>query len=134
MDLDPEFRARLLAVFQGELSEQLELARGALDQLDAGLEGEARKEASDSVVRVAHNLKGATRGVGIDDASEIAYDLESMMALVRDGSIPWSRGLFELCHEAFGRMSDATVAFAADRPATFDAAELSARIKAASAG
>jgi two-component system chemotaxis sensor kinase CheA len=88
MDLDPEFRAQLLAVFQGELSEQLELARAALDKLDAGLEGEARKEASDSVVRVAHNLKGATRGVGIDDASEIAYDLESMMALVRDGSIP----------------------------------------------
>ena len=134
MELSPELRAQLLEVFRGELGEQLTIARQALDRLQGDADSDDGKEALETVSRVAHNLKGATRGIGIDDGSEIAYAVETFAKNAKEGTVPWSGDFATLCREAFIKIEEATQAYGANEPAPFDPAEIIGRIRAHSAG
>ncbi|HKY34298.1 MAG TPA: response regulator [Polyangiaceae bacterium] len=86
---DPALQ-QLLAIFRDEAHEGLD----ALGQYVAGLglsSGPAFDEVIDKSMRIAHNLKGASASVGLDDMARITHAFEDVLLAMRQGRLSTSR-------------------------------------------
>jgi two-component system chemotaxis sensor kinase CheA len=75
-------REKLLAIFRDELTENLDQLVLRLEQLRAG-GGAAPRETVDGAFRIAHNLKGASRIVGMLPISDLAHAMEEVLSPLR---------------------------------------------------
>jgi len=78
-------REKLLAIFRDELTENLDQMAQRLEQLRAGggAEADSRGETVDAAFRIAHNVKGASRIVGMLPISELAHAMEEVLSPLR---------------------------------------------------
>ncbi len=78
MALDPELQRKLLGIFRTDLEDQLQTITTCLLKLESKLEEGERQEALELIMRAAHSLKGAARGVGVSVISDITHTLETL--------------------------------------------------------
>ena len=78
-------REKLLAIFRDELAENLDQLAQRLETLRAGggAEADSRGETVDAAFRIAHNVKGASRIVGMLPISELAHAMEEVLSPLR---------------------------------------------------
>lgn len=119
-DLDPELMQQLVAVFSIQLEEQIQLITEGLLQLEKGATGEQRKDTMEGVFRAAHNIKGAARGVGVQDVAEISHHLESLFSEMKQQENEPPPDLIDVCLASLDKLREAMAAFSESRPIDFD--------------
>jgi len=99
-----QLAARLLATFLDELDEQLK----TLDDDLLALEREPKDEGHlNSVFRVIHTLKGASRAAGVRPIEELCHALETCCASARDTKSPLSASQLALVFAGSDSLADA---------------------------
>lgn len=91
---DEQFLKRLLATFQLEAREHLDLMASVLQEL----RGSPRPEMVEVLFREAHSLKGAARAVNLSEVEQVCQSLESVLSMLkRLAHVPDAKliGIFE---------------------------------------
>lgn len=107
-----DLQQRLLAAFRIECREHLEHIRSHFVDCE---EGELSRPEMDEVFRHAHSLKGAARATDLRPIEAMAHRMETMLAMIRAGTSPFSVEARKLA----GRLVDAVE----DWMAAFDAGQ-----------
>jgi len=81
--MESEELQTLLTVFRAEAAETLDALAQTVEAL-RGTSPAARGELIKTGLRLAHNLKGASQSVGLEQAARLAHGLEDSLAAVRD--------------------------------------------------
>lgn len=134
LGLDQELLRQLMETFAIELEEQIQLITDGLLMLEKGAQEDARQHILDGVFRAAHNIKGAARGVGLTDISDISHHLESMFAILKRQNANPDGAVTDLALESLDAMRQAMVAQNENTPLAFDKASLLVRLEAKVAG
>lgn len=129
-DLNAELMQQLVAVFRVQLEEQIQLITEGLLQLEKGATGEQRKHTMEGVFRAAHNIKGAARGVGIQDIAEISHHLESVFSEIKRQESEPPAELIDVCLASLDKLREAMTAFGENRPVNFDMRALLSQLDA----
>ena len=121
MGLDPELLRQLILTFKTELAEQSQVITNGLINLEKGnLSEEEISKIIANIFRSAHNLKGASRGLGITYVGDIAHKLESLFSDLQNTAEPASHASIDFCLQLVDRMNSAFESFIADKPIEFD--------------
>lgn len=130
MNFSPELLKQLIDTFQDELSEGAStLVNGLVELEKDDLTPEQRSNDIESVFRTAHNLKGAARGLGIDNVGDIAHSIESIFSTIKESKQAVSQDTIDICLEAVDKMQLAMGSFVSNTPLTFDMDDLKARME-----
>ncbi|NFV79108.1 hybrid sensor histidine kinase/response regulator [Magnetospirillum aberrantis] len=118
-------RERLLAAFQVEYREHLEVIRKLLDDLVRRTEGSGIAQL-DETFRRAHSLKGAARAVDLLPVEQLAHRLETLFARVRGGQMRLDKELSAVVVHILDLVEDWVTAFVAGQtpPETAEAVAL----------
>lgn len=99
---------RLLPEFLAEAEELTEeLYRDLSDLRRRRAEGRARRELVGRVFRHVHTLKGGAAAAGVEPASALAHDFESLLDAVRGGRAALSDEVLDAFDEALDALADA---------------------------
>jgi len=99
-----QLAARLLAMFIGELKEQVAVMNAELLALERTPADPERQKA---LFRVAHTLKGAARASNVPTIEHVCHSLETLLAQARDGTLVLGPAEFSLLFTAADALSDA---------------------------
>ncbi|OEH48110.1 Chemotaxis protein CheA [Legionella parisiensis] len=92
-------------------------------QLEKGTKSEQGfQSVLEEIFRVAHNIKGSARGIGVNDIGEIAHHIETLFAAVQKKSIKISPELINLCLQSIDYMNEAMQCYTDQKPLSFDLA------------
>ncbi|MCE0721940.1 MULTISPECIES: chemotaxis protein CheA [Legionella] len=118
---DNEFIKKLVETFKVELQENLITITDGLLQLEKGTRSEEDFQSLlEEMFRVAHNIKGSARGIGVNDIGEIAHHIETLFAAVQKKIIKISPGLINLCLQSIDYMNEAMHCYTEQKPLSFD--------------
>lgn len=132
-DIDPRLMRQLLETFGAQLEERLQAIIDGLLALEQA-DGETRAKLVDAIFRDAHNIKGAARGVGLEQSAEMAHALEDLFAGLKRETVKPRAGLVELCLAAVDGIRHMVAAETSGSPIGQDGLELSQRVRAVAAG
>lgn len=97
MPIDSDLMQQLLETFRIQLEERLQVLSECLITLEQGVD-EAKKELLlNDMFRAAHNIKGASRGVGLEVTSELSHALETLFSVLRRGGVTVEPEMIDLC-------------------------------------
>lgn len=92
-------------------------------QLEKGTKSEQEFQSLlEEIFRVAHNIKGSARGIGVNDIGEIAHHIETLFAAIQKKSIKISPELINLCLQSIDYMNEAMQCYTEQKPLSFDLA------------
>lgn len=121
MNFDPEVLKQLIATFKSELDEQAQVITNGLIQLEKGEQAEEdQKSTIEGIFRAAHNIKGASRGLGINHVADIAHHIESLFSAIQKKSIKMSTPIVDICLDAVDKMQSAMQSFLENKPLSFE--------------
>lgn len=119
--LDNEFIKKIVETFKAELQENLiTITDGLLKLEKETLSDQDFQKVLEEIFRVAHNIKGSSRGVGANDVGEIAHHIETLFAAIQKKSLPVSPELINLCLQSIDFMNEAMQCYSAQKPLSFD--------------
>ncbi|MDD4928409.1 MAG: hybrid sensor histidine kinase/response regulator [Gallionella sp.] len=127
LGFDQELMRMLMDTFAIELEEQLQVITDGLLVLEKGAAGDEQRQVLEGVFRAAHNIKGAARGVEVNDVSDIAHHLESIFAVLKRESRNPDGEVTDIVLEAMDAIRQAMAAFDAGR--SFDKEGLILRLE-----
>ncbi|MGE4280500.1 MAG: Hpt domain-containing protein, partial [Magnetospirillum sp.] len=107
-----DIRERLLAAFQVEYQEHLEVIRKLLAEMLARADGGSGIAQLDEIFRRAHSLKGAARAVDLGPVEQMAHRLETLFARMRSGHVKIAPDLASLIGRSLDMIEDWVSAFA----------------------
>ncbi|HHF7367687.1 TPA: chemotaxis protein CheA [Legionella bozemanae] len=120
---DNEFIKKLIETFKAELQENSVTITNGLLQLEKGTKSEQEFQSLlEEIFRVAHNIKGSARGIGVNDIGEIAHHIETLFAAIQKKSIKISPELINLCLQSIDYMNEAMQCYTEQKPLSFDLA------------
>ena len=93
-----EFRKRLLATFQAEAAEHIQVLSSGLIELEKS--SGSHPQALETIFREAHSLKGAARAVNAAEIEAVCQSLESVFSAWQRQEILPTAPLFDLLHRA----------------------------------
>jgi len=105
MALDEELIQQLLLVFDVELAEQTQLMTQCLLALEVEDDTQCDEQLH-MLLRAAHTIKGAARGVGLHDIVEVTHKVETLISAVERNRLELSKGLISLLVEALDCTQD----------------------------
>lgn len=118
---DNEFIKKLVETFKAELQENLITITDGLLQLEKGTKSEQDfRSLLEEIFRVAHNIKGSARGIGVNDIGEIAHHIETLFTAIQKKSIKISPELINLCLQSIDYMNETMQCYTEQKPLTFD--------------
>jgi two-component system, chemotaxis family, sensor kinase CheA len=129
MALDPEIQQKLLGIFRTDLGEQLQVITESLLVLETGPGDEARQEAIDPMMRAAHNLKGAARGIGVSTIGEITHHLETLFVELKKDNVQPSSEVIDFCLEVVDHLRSAMDAYDSGNEPPFDLPALTDKLQ-----
>lgn len=106
-----DIRERLLAAFQVEYQEHLEVIRKLLAEMLARADGASGIGPLDEIFRRAHSLKGAARAVDLGPVEQMAHRLETLFARLRSGHIRMDAPVASLIGRSLDMIEDWVGAF-----------------------
>src|ERR1035437_8421525 len=83
LGLDQETMRLLWETFAIELEEQIQTITDGLLVLERGVADRDQLRVLEEIFRAAHYIKGAARGEGATDISEIAHHIESIFSILK---------------------------------------------------
>lgn len=107
-----DIRERLLAAFQVEYQEHLEVIRKLLAEMLARADGGSGIGQLDEIFRRAHSLKGAARAVDLGPVEQLAHRLETLFARLRTGHTKFDPLVASLVMRTLDMVEDWVGAFA----------------------
>lgn len=120
----------LMETFVEEAREQLQSLNGSLLALETGEGGGERGELLDEIFRQAHNLKGASRTVGLEAVERLAHRLETLFAGFRDGRVEPAPERFDVVYRGLDAIA-ALVEAGSDDTGSLDVDDLARGLEAA---
>lgn len=130
MDLDPEVFKQIIETFKVELEEKLQSITDCLLKLEKINKNEDEfAKIIEEIFRSSHNIKGAARGVGLNNIADIAHHIESLFTSIKQGTMQISSYLIDLCFEAVDAMRFAMVAYTEKKSLPFDLSALLKRLE-----
>lgn len=133
-DIDPELMRQLLRTFAAQLEERLQAIVDGLLALEQGASGTTRTQLFDAIFRAAHNIKGAARGVGLEQTSELAHAVEDLFSSLKREALAPPPGLVELCLSAVEGLRRLAELETAGQPVDTAGHELLQHLRAVAAG
>ena len=106
-----DLRQRLLATFRVEYSEHVSRIRELLAGFEAAGSASPGPEL-DEMFRRAHSLKGASRAVDLRGLEGLAHRMESLLARVRGGELPFSPSIAQVLNQSMDAGDDLMAALA----------------------
>lgn len=100
MNADEEFLKKIRATFRIEANDHLEALTSGLLALENTADAEALGKVLETIYRVAHTLKGASRAVNITEIETLCQALETVFAALKRGSFPITKKLLSPLHLA----------------------------------
>jgi len=97
IDIDPQLMQQLLETFRIQLEERLQIISEGLLQLEKGLPEPQQEQILDEMFRAAHNIKGASRGIGLELTADLSHRMESLFATLKRGEVNMQSGLISVC-------------------------------------
>lgn len=129
MEIDPKVLRELIETFKIELHEQLQIITEALLYLEKNHQEDTEFfKKIDAVFRAAHNMKGASRGLGIDNVGKIFHHLETLFSNIKNKKILITPDIVDLCLESVDALNSAMRAFINHEKLPFDLDDLAARL------
>lgn len=121
MALETEVLKQLLATFQTELEENLQVITEGLFRLEKNNKKKSSQtKVIEEIFRAAHNIKGAARGLGVTYVADLAHHIESIFASIRAKTLGVSTDIINLCLAAVDGMQEAMRSFCDKTPLNFD--------------
>jgi len=132
MELAPEIIRQLHETFAVEFEEQLQIITDGCLSFEKGIRNKAgREDTLQEIFRAAHNIKGAARGLDLQDISTISHHLETCFSVLKHNSGRPDAAFIDLCLEAIDRMRESMQSTRTEQPPGFDVDELAARLELA---
>ncbi len=129
MGIDPELLKQLIDTFKSELFEQTQIMTHALLELEKKNKSiDEINKVIETIFRCAHNIKGASRSLGIDNIDKISHKLESLFSNFKNTTQNIPVNIIDLCLEAVDRMNSAMHSFVMHEPLSFDISDLINRL------
>ena len=97
---ESDFKKRLLATFRIEAEEHLNSLSSGLLELEKLPSSERKEQIVETIFRVAHSIKGASRAVGATDAEIVCQSIEEIFSLWKKQGVKQSPGLFDVFYRA----------------------------------
>ena len=97
---ESDFKKRLLATFRIEAEEHLNSLSSGLLELEKLPSSERKEQIVETIFRIAHSLKGASRAVGEMDAEIVCQSMEEIFSLWKKEGVKQSQGLFDVFYRA----------------------------------
>lgn len=97
---ESDFKKRLLATFRIEAEEHLNSLSLGLLELEKLPSSERKEQIVETIFRVAHSIKGASRAVGATDAEIVCQSIEEIFSLWKKQGVKQSPGLFDVFYRA----------------------------------
>ena len=97
IDIDPLLMQQLLETFRVELEERIQIITESLLTLETDISAAAQKEVLDEMFRAAHNIKGASRGIGLENTAKLAHHLENLFTALQRGEIYLQDQIVNIC-------------------------------------
>lgn len=129
MDMSPELYKQLLVTFQAELDEGLlVISTGLIELEQCSSDAEKRKALIEKIFRTAHNIKGASRSLGIHSLGEISHAIESIFATFKNSNNTIPKSTIDICLEATDKIKLTMQSFIDKSPLPFDCDALITRM------
>ncbi len=109
-----EFMRELLADFQVEAAEHRQHIVDALIELESSSDA-GRDALLEAMLREAHSLKGASRAVDAKALEQLCQSMESVLAALKSGKLPFEPDLLDLLHSAVDTLDEGLAAVADGR-------------------
>lgn len=130
MDLNSDAFKKLLIVFKTELQEQVQEVVNYVITIEKELQNQiSNSENFEAVFRIAHNIKGAARGVGVQSIGDLAHKIESLFAHLQKQELPVSSEIINSVLEALDKMPKILDAFSEKKELNFDVTDLLTRLE-----
>jgi two-component system, chemotaxis family, sensor kinase CheA len=97
IDIDPLLMQQLLETFRLELEERIQIITEALLSLEKDISATDQKQLLEEMFRAAHNIKGASRGIGLENTAKLAHRMESLFTALQRGESHIQSGLVDIC-------------------------------------
>ncbi|MDX1900866.1 MAG: hybrid sensor histidine kinase/response regulator [Gammaproteobacteria bacterium] len=130
MELSPEVLKKLLETFQTELDESLQIIVDGLLLIEKNDKPiEESKPIIEKIFRSAHNIKGAARGIGVNDVADIAHQIESIFSRIQKELVKVSPKIIDICLEAVDAMRFSMQSYLEKKPLEFNIQDLLSRMQ-----
>jgi two-component system chemotaxis sensor kinase CheA len=130
MEPDPKLLKLLVETFTLELEEQTQIMVDAILALEKIAPENANfMKKIDTLFRAAHNIKGASRGIGIIDVGNLSHQLESLFSSVQKKTVSLSSSHIDLVLETIDKMRMSMQAYLHNQPINFDINDLLSRLQ-----
>ncbi len=133
MALDPEIIKQLFTTFSGELTSKCQSISDGLLQLEQANEDVDATVVLDTILRDAHNIKGAAHGLALVDIGDLAHHLESLFKAIAHGDHAADSTVIDLGLETIDRLPEALEDSIAECPLRFNKEDLVQRLIISSA-
>ncbi len=97
IDIDPSLMQELLETFRVQLDECIQTITENLLNLENDISASEQAQVLDEVFRAAHNIKGASRGIGLKHISKLSHCLEDVFTALKNGEITIQKELVKMC-------------------------------------
>jgi len=135
MGFDPELLKQLIDTFKIELEEQLQVMTDGLLQLEKkSIDDVSKTKHIEIIFRAAHNIKGASQSLNIQDVAKIAHQVESIFSSIQKKMRALSPAMVDLCLEAVDKMRISMQFFLQEQPIPFNLADLLKRLETGTTG
>jgi two-component system chemotaxis sensor kinase CheA len=129
MEPDPKLLKLLVETFTLELEEQTQIMIDAILALEKIAPDDANfMKKIDTIFRAAHNIKGASRGIGITDVGNLSHQLESLFSSVQKKLFTLTSFHIDLALETIDKMRMAMKAYLLNQPLDFNINDLLSRL------
>jgi len=119
-------KEKLLAMFQREAQEQLEILRAGLDELAMGA---CESATLSEMYRAAHTLKGNSGAAGLDGVEGITHALEDLFGVFNEGKLQPTPDMADKAHQALDGVEQLIESAVEDKPVNFDVQVLTSEIE-----
>ncbi len=97
IDIDPSLMQELLETFRIQLNECIQTITENLLNLENDISESEQEQILDAVFRSAHNIKGASRGIGLMHTAKLSHCLENIFTALKNGQITAQKELVKMC-------------------------------------
>ncbi|MCP4272418.1 MAG: response regulator [Gammaproteobacteria bacterium] len=97
IDIDPSLMQELLETFRVQLDECIQTITENLLNLENDISESEQAQILDAVFRAAHNIKGASRGIGLKHTAKLSHCMEDIFTALKNGEITIQKELVKMC-------------------------------------
>ncbi len=106
IDIDPALMQQLLETFRIQLDECIQIITENLLNLENDISESEQEQNLDAVFRAAHNIKGASRGIGLNHTAKLSHCLENIFSALKNGNISIETKLTKMCLLALDKLAN----------------------------